>query len=148
MSRRPAAPRCRSAGKRVTRLDAGAVDLLKGYGWPGNVRELENVIERAIIVARGDAITAADLDFGRRPGAPAPALAASPVPAATAGLPLTARLQEEERRSIIDAIERAHGNIASAARTLGINRSTLYYRLRKHDLEHLLPTKPAEDDGP
>jgi two-component system, NtrC family, response regulator AtoC len=136
----------RSAGKRVTRFDGAAVELLKGYAWPGNVRELENVVERAIIVARGDAITAADLDFGRRPGAPAPvASAASAAPAA--GLPLTARLQEEERRSIVDAIERAHGNIASAARTLGINRSTLYYRLRKHDLEHLLPTKPGEEDA-
>ncbi|MBI5480742.1 MAG: helix-turn-helix domain-containing protein, partial [Deltaproteobacteria bacterium] len=41
----------------------------------------------------------------------------------------------------------AHGNIASAARTLGINRSTLYYRLRKYDLEHLLPTRPGEDEG-
>ena len=39
------------------------------------------------------------------------------------------------------AVERAHGNIAHAARALGINRSTLYYRMRKHDLEHLLPTK-------
>jgi Nif-specific regulatory protein len=138
----------RSAGKRVTRLDATAVDRLKGYAWPGNVRELENVIERAIIVARGDVISAADLDFGRRPGAPAPVAAAVSAPTAVPGMPLTARLQEEERRSIIDAIERAHGNIASAARTLGINRSTLYYRLRKHDLEHLLPTKPGEEESP
>jgi transcriptional regulator of acetoin/glycerol metabolism len=92
-------------------------------------------------------ITAADLDFGRRPGTPAPPMTVSPSPLAAAGLPLTERLQEEERRSIIDAIERAHGNIASAARTLGINRSTLYYRLRKHDLEHLLPTKPGEDEA-
>jgi two-component system, NtrC family, response regulator AtoC len=136
----------RSAGKRVTRFDAAAVELLKSYAWPGNVRELENVVERAIIVTRGDVITAADLDFGRRPGAPAP-VAGAVAPPAAAGLPLTARLQEEERRSIIDAIERAHGNIASAARTLGINRSTLYYRLRKHDLEHLLPTKPGEEES-
>ena len=39
------------------------------------------------------------------------------------------------------AVEKSKGNIASASRILGINRSTLYYRLRKHGLEHLLPTK-------
>ena len=44
---------------------------------------------------------------------------------------------------MVAAVEKSRGNIASAARQLGINRSTLYYRLRKHGLEHLLPTKPA-----
>ncbi|HEY3357566.1 MAG TPA: sigma-54 dependent transcriptional regulator [Polyangia bacterium] len=138
----------RRAGRRVARFDEAAVALLKGYPWPGNVRELENVVERAIIVARAEVITPQDLDFGRRPGTTGPVAVVAP-PAA-GGLPLTARLQEEERREIVGAIERARGNIASAARMLGINRSTLYYRLRKHDLEHLLPTKPqgAGDDDP
>ena len=48
------------------------------------------------------------------------------------------------------AIERNSGNIAGAARVLGINRSTLYYRLRKHGLEHLLPTRvvgPGQEGG-
>ena len=53
------------------------------------------------------------------------------------------RLLEQERKEIVAAVERSQGNIASAARALGINRSTLYYRLRKHGLEHLLPTKDA-----
>ena len=57
--------------------------------------------------------------------------------------PLQERLQEQERAAIISAIDQAHGNIAHAARALGINRSTLYYRLRKHGLEHLLPLKDA-----
>jgi two-component system response regulator AtoC len=62
---------------------------------------------------------------------------------------LQQRLFEQERAEIIDAIERCEGNIAGAARTLGVNRSTLYYRLRKHDLLHLLPTRPEPepDDG-
>jgi DNA-binding NtrC family response regulator len=55
--------------------------------------------------------------------------------------PLTARLLDEEKREIMAAIDRCGGNIAGAARTLGVNRSTLYYRLRKHGLEHLLPNK-------
>jgi two-component system response regulator AtoC len=50
-------------------------------------------------------------------------------------------LLEEERREIVAAVEKSANNIAGAARLLGINRSTLYYRMRKHGLEHLLPTK-------
>jgi transcriptional regulator of acetoin/glycerol metabolism len=49
---------------------------------------------------------------------------------------------------IIAAVERAQGNIAHAARALGINRSTLYYRLRKHNLEHLLPTRDEPGGTP
>ena len=59
-----------------------------------------------------------------------------------AAQPLQARLHEQEKNEIVAAIDRNQGNIAGAARALGINRSTLYYRLRKHGLEHLLPTKP------
>ena len=55
-----------------------------------------------------------------------------------------------ERAAIIAAIDSAQGNIAHAARALGINRSTLYYRMRKHGLEHLLPMKetPAAPGTP
>ena len=52
--------------------------------------------------------------------------------------PLAERLHEQERTAIVAAIDAAQGNIAHAARALGINRSTLYYRMRKHGLEHLL----------
>jgi transposase-like protein len=65
-----------------------------------------------------------------------------------AGRPLHERLHEQERAEIIATIEQAQGNIALAARTLGINRSTLYYRLRKHGLEHLLPLKEAAPAPP
>ena len=54
---------------------------------------------------------------------------------------LAERLLDEEKQAIIAAVEMSNSNIAGAARTLGINRSTLYYRMRKHGLEHLLPTK-------
>ena len=57
------------------------------------------------------------------------------------GKSLAERLLDSERKEIVAAVEKSRGNIASAARMLGINRSTLYYRLRKHGLEHLLPTK-------
>jgi len=133
-----------SAGKQVRGLDAGALAALSGYPWPGNVRELENVIERALILARGSEITSADLEFTRRPS-PAPTAAAIAAPstarAPEAGRPLSERLHEQERSAIVAAIDSAQGNIAHAARALGINRSTLYYRMRKHGLEHLLPMK-------
>ncbi|MBI4512039.1 MAG: sigma-54-dependent Fis family transcriptional regulator [Deltaproteobacteria bacterium] len=165
----------RRAAKQVRGFSQDAIALLQSYPWPGNVRELENVVERAIIVARSAEMTAADLDFGRRGmGGPIPTLPAS-VPSAmapssaaqgaqggmpvtplsgqasggTANRPLAARLLEEEKREIVAAVERASGNIARAARALGINRSTLYYRMRKHGLDHLLPTKlvgPGEEE--
>jgi DNA-binding NtrC family response regulator len=140
----------RTAGKNVRGLDGTAVAALSGYTWPGNVRELENVIERALILAKGVEITAGDLEFTRRPSSPSASTSASS-PSSSSDRPLQERLQEQERAAIITAIDQAHGNIAHAARALGINRSTLYYRLRKHGLEHLLPLKdaaaPAETAG-
>jgi DNA-binding NtrC family response regulator len=138
----------RGAGKTVRGVDAAALAALASYGWPGNVRELENVIERALILARGAELTTADLEFTRRPTPAAPEPA--PTARADAGRPLQERLQEQERAAIVTAIDQANGNIAHAARALGINRSTLYYRLRKHGLEHLLPLKetvPAAVEG-
>ena len=138
----------RTTGKPVRGFDATALAAMQQYSWPGNVRELENVIERAIIVCRGAEVTAADLDFGRRAQAPVTAVPA-PVAASgsgPAGRPLQARLHDQEKAEIVQAIERNQGNIAGAARALGINRSTLYYRLRKHGLEHLLPTKLTDGE--
>jgi two-component system, NtrC family, response regulator AtoC len=153
----------RLAGKGVRGFTAEALAMLQSYGWPGNVRELENVVERAIIVAKGPEVSPSDLDFGRRaatspPVMTAPTASASAVPVAALGgqasgpaRPLSARLLDEEKREIMAAIDRCSGNIAGAARALGINRSTLYYRLRKHGLEHLLPTRvtgPGEEGPP
>jgi two-component system response regulator AtoC len=132
------------------------------YSWPGNVRELENIIERAMILARGREIDAEHLDFGRRaqsatPPRGTPIFAAEPAsppedPAVTLGgdesRPLSERLLDSERREIMAAVEKCNSNIAGAARLLGINRSTLYYRMRKHGLEHLLPTKVGLGSAP
>src|SRR5690606_19678790 len=56
----------RSAGKRVSGCTPEAMEKLQSYTWPGNVRELENIVERAMILVKGDRVEAADLDFGRR----------------------------------------------------------------------------------
>ncbi|WP_428265055.1 sigma-54-dependent transcriptional regulator [Haliangium sp.] len=136
-------------------ISEAALAKLRAYSWPGNVRELENIIERAMILAQGREIDAVHLDFGRRgQGATPPVGTPSIPPDPDAGAapsqplldgdkskPLSERLLDSERREIIAAVEQCNSNIAGAARLLGINRSTLYYRLRKHGLEHLLPTK-------
>ncbi len=133
-----------------------ALAKLREYNWPGNVRELENIIERGMILAKGTQLGSTHLDFGRRAGGgnqgastgttgPLQAVSVATAPATIAaseeGKSLGERLLESERKEIIAAVEKSRGNIASASRMLGINRSTLYYRLRKHSLEHLLPTK-------
>jgi two-component system response regulator AtoC len=138
-----------STGKAVRGADPAAVALLAGYPWPGNVRELENVIERAMILAAGETLTPADLDFGRR-SLSMPIAAQTPsagIAIADGGRSLAKRLSEQERAEIMAAVEQASGNIAHAARSLGINRSTLYYRMRKHGLEHLLPTRDEPVTG-
>jgi transcriptional regulator with GAF, ATPase, and Fis domain len=144
-----------STGKRMRGADPAAIALLSAYPWPGNVRELENVIERGMILAGSDILTASDLDFGRRhtpaTGMVAATMAASPCSTigGDGGRSLHKRLQEQERAEIVSAVEQAQGNIAHASRSLGINRSTLYYRMRKHGLEHLLPTREdTPEPGP
>ena len=104
-----------------------------------------------MILSRGAPLSAGHLDFGRRAAShtPSPSAGTGPVAAVASpaladdGKSLAERLLDSERKEIIAAVEKSRGNIASAARTLGINRSTLYYRLRKHGLEHILPTKIA-----
>ncbi|MGE0868004.1 MAG: sigma-54-dependent transcriptional regulator [Kofleriaceae bacterium] len=148
----------RQMGTRPSPAATDALAKLREYNWPGNVRELENIIERAMILAKGAPLGAQHLDFGRRaasassgPSSGTGPIAAVMMPPATASVPggsviddgksLAERLLDSERKEIVAAVDKSRGNIASAARTLGINRSTLYYRLRKHGLEHLLPTK-------
>ncbi len=115
---------------------------LATYPWTGNVRELQNIVERSVIVATGDAIEVADLEFSGVSRVSSTAAVASPdaAPPESASN-LRARLEEEERESISRAIEGSGGNIAAAARALGINRSTLYFRIKKLRLGHMLPTR-------
>ena len=144
------------SGGRVVSIEPAALDLLTRYSFPGNVRELENLIQRALILVSGPALRICDLEFsGSQAGVAATSAAASPAmtPAALAdplgasGRTLTDRLGEQERSEILSALEKSEGRIAAAARLLGINRSTLYYRLRKHELLHLLPGR-LEEEGP
>jgi len=104
-----------------------AVDLLMRYDWPGNVRELENVVERAVIMARGDMITPLefpdvlqDLDEEAK---------ASPL-ALTAGR----SLKEVEKVMILRTLEETGGNRTHAAMSLGISRRTLQLKLKEYGI--------------
>lgn len=135
------------------RLSLEAHAALAKYAFPGNVRELANVLERAAIHCRGDVIESSHLAFEppRTPvtaapttGAPLPSNASSvavaTAPASTQGsvadgtaqrIDLDGKLEEVERRELLAALERCHGNKAEVARVLGVQRTTLYYRLKK-----------------
>lgn len=111
-------------GKQVDDIAEGALKLLLDYDWPGNVRELENAVERALVTARGHVLTEDDFAFLRR--APQTNGWAAPD-----NLPL----DEVQKLVIAATLRRTGGNVKEAASTLGIDRSTLYDRMRKYAIE-------------
>lgn len=98
-----------------------AIAAIEAHRWPGNVRELLNVVRRAVIMADGGRVTAADL------GLSSPASAADSGGAAGfADVDLRRVREEAERQAILSALGRTDGNIAKAAEMLGVSRPTLY----------------------
>lgn len=106
----------------VNGLAPDAVAAIDGWGWPGNVRELENRVKRAVIMADGKLVTAADLDL---------APAADPLP-----LNLKAAREDADRRVIRYALAQAEGNISNTAKLLGISRPTLYDLMKAYGLQN------------
>ena len=123
----------RDAGKRVTHVEAQAMDALASHGWPGNVRELENVIHRTLLVSAGLELTLDDLPMGISAGGDVTGPASETSAGASAGLD-SMNLEELERNAIIRAMERNQGNLSDVARQLGIGRSTLYRKLEQYGL--------------
>ncbi len=103
-----------------------AMDLLLKYSYPGNVRELENLILRAVVLARGPQVTSADLPLH------VSELAAETPPEART---FVDRVAEFERRLIVEALARADGVQTRAARLLGMSERHLRYKLRKYGLD-------------
>ncbi|HSI13964.1 MAG TPA: sigma-54 dependent transcriptional regulator [Chthoniobacter sp.] len=104
-----------------------ALDWLTAYGFPGNVRELKNLIERALIASGGKFIERKHVQVSAMPSPAGPVRESRPSPpAATGNLPLN--LEEAEGVLIQRALEQTHGNVAEAARLLGVNRSRIYRR--------------------
>jgi transcriptional regulator with GAF, ATPase, and Fis domain len=126
-------------GKSVTQIDDDALVLLKAHPWPGNIRQLENVIERAVVVAEGPTITAAELPAelvevcqGLADSAPVWPNANGKDSIASSGIRMERSDRERrERERLVRALAAANGNKAEAARALGLARSTLVSRLKK-----------------
>ncbi len=111
-------------GREPADLDDAALGLLMNHEWPGNVREFENALERALVTCRGRALSSDDFAFLVRD---ASERAASHVPA---DLPL----EEIEKRVIAATLRRHGGNIKETATVLGIDRSTLYEKIKRYGI--------------
>ena len=148
-------------GKRIRGLAPEALELLARYHWPGNIRELENTLERAVLMADGELVSAEDLALFSQAGAkasgaatertvgeaqpgeagadrlsptsgPTPEPAVSEAPSAEAGL----RLQDSERRLVLEALQACGWVQKEAARRLGLSSRALNYRIRKLGITH------------
>jgi len=107
-------------GKRLEGVSADALDLLMAHDWPGNVRELRNVLERGVVLAKGPLIEATDLDLPQVVG--------------NAEDDTPGSLREMERRHILKVLEDLEWNISRSAQVLGIDRVTLYNKIKKYGL--------------
>jgi len=147
-------------GREPKLIAAAAVELLERFHWPGNVRELENVMQRAMVMAKGDVILPGDLpaliSAGRAPAAEKPGSKPMPSaprpddqPADLAALTRTlfqwARdnpklkiLPTVERELIIQALLETNGNQVRASKLLGITRATLRKRVEKFNIKQEL----------
>jgi len=108
----------------VQTLSPDAIEAIDTYGWPGNVRELENRLKRAVIMADGKSVTAADLDLKSTSNSDGSAM------------PINLRAVREvaDRKAIRQAMSRTDNNISGAAKLLGISRPTLYDLLKQYRL--------------
>jgi DNA-binding NtrC family response regulator len=106
--------------KPLSAFDEGAIKALLAHAWPGNVRELDHAVERAVLMAQGDTIRAADL--GLRAGREGPPRLEE------------MSLEDVEALLIKKALARFNGNVSHAANALGLSRSALYRRLERYGL--------------
>jgi transcriptional regulator with PAS, ATPase and Fis domain len=109
---------CTSMSRDMISIDPAAMKHLESFEYPGNVRELENMIERAIVVGSGKVITLKDLPMGRE-------VISSSIES----------LEELEKKHIARILEKYNWNISHGARALGVDRATLYNKIRKYKLK-------------
>jgi len=117
----------RELNPQVQGLGADALAVIDAYPWPGNVRELENRLKRAVIMADGKLVGAADLDL--------PGSRAAVDEVEELALNLRAAREVADRRAIRSALARTEHNISGAAKLLGISRPTLYDLLKQYHLQ-------------
>jgi Nif-specific regulatory protein len=112
-----------ASGKRVRRISTPAIDMLMAYHWPGNVRELENCIERAVLLSDDEVIHGHHL-----PPTLQTAEASGTAPRGT----LRATLERVEQELLVEALKSARGNMAAAAKALGVTERIMGLRVRKY----------------
>jgi DNA-binding NtrC family response regulator len=120
---------CEETGKDVAGFTDAAVQALQRYSWPGNVRELQNVVERSVLLGKGPQVDLGDLP--RQFSADQPADMA----ASSSGRTLKEALEGPERRIILDVLESNNWNRNATADQLGINRTTLYKKMKRLGLD-------------
>ncbi|MBR2642620.1 MAG: sigma-54-dependent Fis family transcriptional regulator [Lentisphaeria bacterium] len=122
--------------RNVTGIDREAMALLEGYSWPGNIRELRHTIERMVVLAKGEILTAEDVPDNIRNGIPATTRKPEQTTGAgqEAAPAVSGTLNDNERKLIEEALQRCGGNRTRAAQMLGISRRTLHRRLQEYAL--------------
>jgi Nif-specific regulatory protein len=126
------------AGKTIRGLSTPAINLLMAHSWPGNVRELENCIERAVILTDEEFVHAHHLPPSLHASEAGPARNEDPAP--VAGLPRGSTLEEHlgsiEKAFLVRTLEETRGNMAEAARRLGLTKRMMLLRMDKFMLDY------------
>jgi two-component system, NtrC family, response regulator PilR len=126
----------RRAGSEAPKITAAAIATLESYPFPGNVRELENVLERAVTLSTGGAITPEHIRLRTTPTTRTSETSAAPAPAsAEEGTALGSQLESIEREAIVRALEKTRYNKTAAAKLLGMSFRALRYRIKKLGIE-------------
>ncbi len=108
-------------GKNIKGITKEAKDILFSYPWPGNIRELENVIERGVVLSRGEAIDKPDLAY----------LSFQSTDESSSSL----NLKDLEKNHILKVLEKTGGNLSQAAELLGIHRNTLRLKMKEYGIK-------------
>jgi Nif-specific regulatory protein len=127
----------RRHGRSIRAVSARALASLEAYSWPGNVRELRNVLDRAVMLCRGDVVKSSSLRLGPTSPNTGPRGTAPPE-----GYRPTASLAEVEADHIARVLRSAGGNLSRAADTLGIHRNTLARKVRAYGIEMTQRSEP------
>ena len=112
-------------GKDIADISEGALAVLMDYDWPGNVRELENAVERAMVTCRSRSLEEKDFAF----------LAQNSGAAKVWNIPPGVSMQDMEKVLLGSTLRNCNGNVKKAAEVLGIDRSTLYVKMKQYGIE-------------